>query len=291
MDLCALAFDWECSLRAGGKSPSTIRSYRDAARTLVAHLGPSVETLTRRHLEGWLSWQLESGAARTSVKARFAALQQWFKWMIREGELKESPLQDLRAPRLQEKTVPVVSSGALFRLLRNCSGPSFNDKRDAAIFRLLLDTGLRASELVGLKVFDVDRREQTLTVLGKGNRLRVVPYGSRAAEALNRYLRARAKHRKADTEPLWLSHIATLSYAGLQRMLYRRCDAAGIPRLHAHQFRHTFAHEWLKNGGSEGDLMEIGGWHDRAMLDRYGRSGRSQRAREAHRKFSPGDRI
>ena len=74
-------------------------------------------------------------------------------------------------------------------------------------------------------------------------------------------------------------------------VLYRMCSDAGVQRLHWHQLRHTAAHVWQLNDGNEGDLMEIMGWRSRAMLDRYGKSARVQRAHASHRRMSLGDRV
>ena len=188
---------------------------------------------------------------------------------------------------------PVFSDEELTALVGACKGKGFNDLRDLAMIRLLIDCGLRVSELTGIDTKDLDIDAESVQVTGKGSRVRLAYFGSRTGLALDRYLRARRGHRHADDLALFLGERGRFTPDGVRERLKVRADRSGLdPRLvHPHRFRHTHAHDFLLAGGQERDLMRMLGWRSEAMLSRYGASAADHRAREVARRLRRGDRI
>jgi site-specific recombinase XerC len=135
-----------------------------------------------------------------------------------------------RTASVPETPVPVVFKDDLRKLLGACDGRRFADRRDAAIFRLFLDSGMRLAEMAGLKVTDLDFDHEVAIVVGKGRRPRSCPFGSKTSQALGRYLRDRRRHRLAASEALWLGKQGPLGFSGIEALARRRCARGGRPR-------------------------------------------------------------
>lgn len=290
-----LALSWTRSLQARNLSPNTIDSYLLSLRLLVEFCAdeglPCDPVLMRReHVEKFIGHSLATRSVNTAG-VRYRSLVQFFKWLVSEDEVETSPMSRTSAPVAPEVPIPVVDDDALRRLLRACEGKGFFDRRDTAILRLFIDTPCRLSGITYLCVDDIDWGESQVTVKAKGGKTLIQPFGPQAGLALDRYVRVRRGHKDSRSAALWLGTRGPMTRWGLPQMLERRCAEAGIPKIHFHQLRHTFSHQWLKDGGSGEDLMRLAGWSSRAMLSRYGAALADERARESYRQRLPGERI
>jgi site-specific recombinase XerD len=288
---------WRIELEYERKSPKTIYSYLDSLSSLIAflddHGAPIMVTdLRRDHLRAYFM-DMRDRLSLNTEGIRYRSLRRFFNFVVSEDEgveggLTESPMRKLRAPPLPQFVVPVIPEEDLKRLKKACSGKRFEQRRDRAIIQVLLGTGVRRAELGGMTVDDIDMKAHTLSVVGKGGRLRIIGMTRAVERYLARYLRARAVHKDSDLPWLWLGIRGRMTDSGVAQMIKRRCRDAGIDHIHPHQFRHTCAHLCKASGMSDGDLMTTFGWTSMAMPQRYGASNAVDRAVIAVRELNIG---
>ena len=292
-----LLASWRRSLVAAGKSPRTLEGYLGTAeqftRWCAENRRPTDPTEQHRaDVEEFIEHLLATKACGTAA-LRFRNLRAWFRWLVDEQEIPASPMAGMRQPTIDAKPVPVLSDDQLTALLDTVrKATDFAGRRDHAILRLLIDTGMRRGELAALAVVDVDLDYSVVIVQkSKTYQGRLVPVGARTAEALDRYLRARTRHRLHDLPALWLGQRGPLSGEGVRQMILARAKQAGVEGVFVHQFRHSFAHRWLSAGGQEQDAAAIAGWSSTTTLARYGVSAASERARQAHKRMALGEKL
>jgi site-specific recombinase XerD len=286
---------WLIDLRSRNLAPKTVNTYGGAARRLETGLPErcrkDAAEITRDDLRDYFA-HIAQARTPAGVSVDYRAVQQFFKWADEvEEEITPNPMAKMRPPVVPESETRVLRPEEIKALRKACEGRDFMSRRDLAIVSLFLDTGMRRAELAGLEVGQVSIELREAYVMGKGRRARIVPFGHQTARALDRYERARKVHKNAHLTGYWLADRGgAMTYDGIDQAIRRRGRVAGIADLHAHMFRHTFAH-YTKDVLNDDELMRLAGWKSRQMLGRYAASTAEERAREAGKRSALLDRI
>jgi site-specific recombinase XerD len=277
-------------LRARNRSEATIESYSTAIRQLDAFLAEQgmprvVANIHREHVSAFIEAVLARAKPATAAN-RYRSLQQFFIYLRDEGEISVSPMERMKPPHVPDPVTPVLSDEAVDALVKATAGDGFEQRRDRAIIRLLLESGMRRAEIAGLRLEDIDRDQSVAFVVGKGKRARSCVFDRKAAKELDSYIqRARKNHAHADLPWLWLGKKGRLTDSGITQVIRRRGEEAGLPDLHPHQFRHSWASDLMADGMQEVDLMRLAGWRSRQMVARYGAAAADARAQEHYREL------
>jgi site-specific recombinase XerD len=293
-------------LQAEHRSKRTVEIYSDGAHTfhewsLANNLPTDPAKIEKQQVEEFVIWLHDEGAKPATVRARFSTLRRFFNWCIAEEIIEHSPMARMRGPKVDETETEPLSEDELNRLLQACHGTRFEDRRDMAIIRLMVDSGLRRGEVSAIMVEDLDVPGKQVKITRKGGREGFGIFGAKTARDLERYLRARAGRVRDETvvvrdgkkvHPLWLAQKGGLTGDGVHFVIKRRAQQAGITkRVWPHLMRHTYGHMMKAGGMSDENLMTLGGWRDAKSMRVYGRGARFERARQAHEDLSPGDRL
>lgn len=283
-------------------SPQTIREYRRDTQQFAAFVTPpgedppALSTLDHRVVREYVGMMYDRGLERASVARRLASLRTFFKYCVREGYTKQNPARLVKTPKLARRVPRVLTAEELNDFLdtlgqktgakksqrkRPPTARSENEakvilKRDRAILELLYASGLRVSELVGLNLGDIDQAGQMLRVLGKGNKERVVPYGTKARAALEAYWPVReellAKARvEVNPEAVFLNHLgARLTDRSVRSAVKKYSRLANVNwDLHPHSLRHAFATHLLADGADLRAIQELLGHVSLSTTQRY----------------------
>lgn len=287
--LSQLRKSFEVYNQTTGKSPQTIHWYNQKLALLERFLGgePCLADFTIDSVRAYIAelqnrqvrnqrnprMKPQPGPLSSSYVSGFArGLRAFSTWLFDEGYTETNVLKALKPPRIQRKVVQVLSDEEVARLLARFDQNEPFGCRDYAIVWTLLDTGLRASELCGLTVENAHIEQGYLKVLGKGNKERLVPIGARTRAVLLRWRDAfRPNFLSTEVSFLFVSSTAVaLTTAGLHLIIKRAGQAVGVPRLHAHLLRHTFATNYLvKEVGDPLRLQQILGHTSLEMVRHY----------------------
>ena len=258
------AAEYLISLTRANASPKTIETYRIALADLAAHLGPATDlvSIDLPHLRGWLAALYGRQQHAATMRKKIAAVRSLLQYALQMQWRTNNPAKLLFTPKLP-KTIPAVPTEEQMVAVIEQQQP----ERDHAILELLYGCGLRVSECVGLNLEDLDRTERWLRVRGKGRKERQVPYATKAAEALERYLAV----RQAKDHALFVSRRGTRLTTRSVQLLVKKYGllAHGDSSLHPHTLRHAYATHLLSDGADLRSIQELLGHAQLSTTQRY----------------------
>jgi site-specific recombinase XerD len=243
-------------------SPKTLENYTLALRLFREWLGDSFSRwrdLTSDHFRAYLFQLQKDGLARSTVRLRFAAYRSFFKFLVHRRGYPKSPVAEVELPKA-DKALPVVLTLSQIEELLELpmkselqgQAPAWMRERDAAILELFYSTGLRLAELASLNVNNIDSINESVRVIGKGSKERLVPIGSHAMKAMQKYRSIAGVHEG----PLFVSKLRKrLSTRSLNSVLKKYLAQSSIPfNVTPHKLRHSFATHLLDHGA---DLRSV----------------------------------
>lgn len=274
-------------------SPRTLRNYSQALNAFEEFFPegqfPGWKNATQDHFRAYLYELMSKEMARSTIRLRFSALRSFYKFLVHRHGLAKSPLNDVQLPKLERKLPVVLNQNQVIELLEaplNAplpkQAPPWLPLRDTAVLELFYSTGMRLSELAGLNVEDVG--DEVIRVVGKGSKERIVPVGSYALKAVQKY-RAAAQHHSG---PLFISKLKKrLSTKSIGDLLKKYLADTSIPfHVTPHKLRHSFATHLLDNGADLRSVQELLGHASLSTTQIYTHVSK-QRLRESYDKAHP----
>ena len=294
---------------ASGRSKYTIRNYRNQLGRFCSQLDDCpIDKVSPQDIELFLEWlRMEYRYTKVgtlaidprplsakTIRNAWAALSNFWNWSSREFNIK-NPF-DIPSPKAPHTPVTPLTMEEVDLLLRACARAVNNSKRstakrDKAILLAFLDTGVRVSELCQADISNLDLESGRLFVTGKGNKSRYVYLGKVTRQALWTYLAERYPDKEPDnSESIFTNSrgFGRLSRHNVRNLLSRIGNRAGVDKVHPHRFRHTFAIEFLRNGGDVFSLQQLLGHSSLEMVRKYLQIAEMDLER-THRKASPAD--
>ena len=276
-----------------GLAVNTRKAYRRDLTRFLGYLNAPLETLTPRRVEGFMRHCRDAGLAVSSSARALAAVRTFCKYLVIQGVLKTDISAGLEAPKKWNRLPTILDSGGVAELLAAPQEDSDHlALRDRAILTLLYATGMRAAEIVGLKLCDVNFNLGVVRVLGKGNKERIVPAAAKAFDVAGTYIQTarneQARGEPKPTDPVFLSHtgkpLAREDIFRIVRKYVRRLGLKG--NVSPHTLRHCFATQLLSRGADLRSVQEMLGHADISTTQIYTHVD-SSRLKALHKKFHP----
>ncbi|MFH0992267.1 MAG: tyrosine recombinase XerC [bacterium] len=248
-------------------SRHTILAYRTDLEQCTAFLlqrgRSSLSSITRQDLRQYINYLFSHGLSRQSAARKIIAIRSFFRFAKRRQLIESNPSSTVSIPKLEKRLPSFLAEDSINALFNSIDTSTPEGKREQAIFELFYGTGIRLSELIGLNIADINFYNQTITVLGKGDKQRTVPFGKPAVQALQQYLAHRAGHSGKrsdhDSTAVFLMDSGKRFYPeAIRRLVKRRIsEVSEIAKTSPHVLRHTFATHLLNRGADLRAVKEL----------------------------------
>lgn len=282
LKLSQVIFGYKIAIQARRLSPDTLRDYQRTMRKILEHLNedPEFDAITADDIRGFLAGL--DGISKKTLLNYHVGLSALWSWAVGEGFAVENIVRRVERPTPEKPAIEplsqedvkamlgvIASSRSYARPGKRESSHSLPDaERNRAIILLLLDTGIRSSELCNLKLGQLDLQNQRIKVMGKGSKERSVPFSARTGKALWRYISARPDD-SAGSLVFVTRQGESLDRDRLYHLINAIGERAGVQNARPHRFRHTFAINYLRNGGDPYSLQMMLGHSTMEMVRRY----------------------
>jgi integrase/recombinase XerC len=255
-------------------SPRTLAGYRrdleDFLAWLVDHRIADWDRVDSQHVRSYAAARHRQGLSPKSLQRHLSAIRAWFRYLLRERQVTANPAEGVRAPKAQRRLPQTLDADQLDRLMQ-VPGEDPLARRDRAIMELFYSSGLRLAELAALDVADMRSSDGLLQITGKGDKMRRVPVGRLARQAVDDWLAVRGQLLRSDEPALFVSRRGTrLSARAIEARLRQRAIEQGMPRhVHPHMLRHSFASHLLESSGDLRAVQELLGHADISTTQVY----------------------
>ncbi len=302
---------YQISNQAEGKSPRTIAWYTEMLRSFLNYLKKELKChdlsafnidIVRNYIiylhnkpkfqgHPYTPQQNKLLSPRT-VQCHVRALKAWGSWLYAEGYTDQNILANLKLPKATSKVMEPLTLLEIKKVVSSINRNIYSGERNHAVLVTLLDSGLRASEAAGITLDNLNLKDGFIKVIGKGDKERIVPIGKFVQMELLHYIeKVRPQPYGSDYDKLFLTRGGKPITVNTVKLVFSRlASSSGVKRLHAHLCRHTFAINYLLNGGDIFSLREILGHTTLEMVNHYLHFTSSQITSQ-HQKYSPMDRM
>ncbi len=276
-----------------GMSHNTLLAYRRDLSQYFDYLTDiginKVDDIEKKHITAFMYFQKKAGLSANSICRSLSCIRMFHRFLVREGIVRHDPTLLIDSPKLWKKVPETLSVYEIDAIIHASQGDGWQSIRDNAILELFYASGMRVSELINLRVGDVNFDIGYIRCIGKGSKERIIPIGKKAIDAVNRYCDiVRPKLLKDNTTVLFLSRLGKrLSRQSIWKLIKHYARIAGIDReIKPHTLRHSFATHLLEGGADLRSVQEMLGHADISTTQIYTHVDKD-RLKSVHKHFHP----